>query len=366
MLISIKLCHFNQRGACQYSGQPRGQSLNEMPNELLGAKNETVLLMQCYADLFQGAAAGLIRLNDYRTFLGIYPTYRCKSTQGIVCFMGLAVLEVQGSPKCTWECIVPMTRPSLAFERCSKQPAFQTSDSAIHLSDKHPGPRVRCSLVWETEKEQPQSLFLLQSASCIWVCTCAHHSPGLHPGHSCGCHILLTGVTSMKSIWAPSRQPPIRTTAKCQLPDCTPSLGWAPNREIFPHPPLCGPQLASSPIIRMPCDLNVIPIRQHNLEQQALKWSLPSKPQWPQSHLGPHILEPTLEGVNVGSFSLYLHLHHAQHTTLGSASARPSGSTPHLPSVRFPTNLVPQMQAAQQPVAWRSEGPHWIRWTSPA
>lgn len=59
-----------------------------MPNELPGAKNETVLLMQCYADLFQGAAAGLIRLNNYRTFLGIYPTYRCKSTQGIVYFGG--------------------------------------------------------------------------------------------------------------------------------------------------------------------------------------------------------------------------------------------------------------------------------------
>lgn len=30
--------------------------------------------------------------------------------------VGLAVLEVQGSPKCTWECIVPVMRPSLAFE----------------------------------------------------------------------------------------------------------------------------------------------------------------------------------------------------------------------------------------------------------
>lgn len=59
--------------------------------------------------------------------------------------VGLAVLEVQGSPKCTSECIVPVMRPSLAFEHCSQQPAFQTSDSAIHLSDTHPGPRVRCS-----------------------------------------------------------------------------------------------------------------------------------------------------------------------------------------------------------------------------
>ena len=183
-----------------------------------------------------------------------------------------------------------------AFEQEAAS-SFQTSYLAIRFTDKHPKSLPRCSLVWESEKEgQPQVFLLFQGASCIQLCTHAHTSPAPRPGHSCGCHTFLTGVTSLKTTTASSRQLPTQTVSQispgCQLPSRSgfstllSSLGGAPA--FF--------QL----LLTMIPFLHVTPSSHQKLAYHDPKWSLLQSPQFqsPISH------DSTAGGVNLGVASL--------------------------------------------------------------